>query len=469
MWRLVLAGAAAGGMGWGIRGQYGHETGAMIAGVLVSLVVVALLRPHAPAAWALRAVAFGAIGVGFGGAMTYGQTIGLTQDAALIGNWPALRWGLIGLSIKGAAWIGWFGACLAIGLGSVRYRARELFLLMLALVGVSLLGIWLLNEPYEPANRLLPRLYFSASWAWRPDVVDLQPRREVWGGLLVSLGVVSAYASRVRGDSLTPRLVGWGLLGGAIGFPLGQCLQAFHAWNPEVFTHGASPSLHVNWWNAMETTFGAVMGAAIAFGTWRHRHLVATPDARGASEATADGAPSWWWAAKVGLVMHVGVLLIAEFTDMPTLGRYIDITLLMGVLPLAAAAQDRWAAALLALPVTMAPIAGKTVKRLVYEQHAAATAIGWLAYAVIPLAAAVALAWWALRRVERGDGLPTRVALVFTAWTYFFLNFAFFRYPWPWAPWTNRTPHALVFLACAIVVTAAVTAPSRRPSGGFRQ
>jgi hypothetical protein len=39
-WRPVLFGALAGGMGWGIRGQYGHETGAMIAGLLVSLVLV---------------------------------------------------------------------------------------------------------------------------------------------------------------------------------------------------------------------------------------------------------------------------------------------------------------------------------------------------------------------------------------------------------------------------------------------
>ena len=29
----------AGGMGWWIRGQYGHETGAMIAGLLVALVL----------------------------------------------------------------------------------------------------------------------------------------------------------------------------------------------------------------------------------------------------------------------------------------------------------------------------------------------------------------------------------------------------------------------------------------------
>ena len=31
-----LMGAAAGAMGWGIRGQYGHEWGAMVPGVLVA-------------------------------------------------------------------------------------------------------------------------------------------------------------------------------------------------------------------------------------------------------------------------------------------------------------------------------------------------------------------------------------------------------------------------------------------------
>ena len=36
----MLFTALAGGMGWGIRGQYGHETGAMLAGLLVALVLV---------------------------------------------------------------------------------------------------------------------------------------------------------------------------------------------------------------------------------------------------------------------------------------------------------------------------------------------------------------------------------------------------------------------------------------------
>ena len=47
--------------------------------------------------------------------MTYGQTIGLTQDEALIGNWAALRWGLLGLFIKGAVWIGFAGRSWAWG------------------------------------------------------------------------------------------------------------------------------------------------------------------------------------------------------------------------------------------------------------------------------------------------------------------------------------------------------------------
>ena len=152
MTRLLLSGAAAGAMGWGIRGQYGHETGAMIAGLLVSLVIVSLVRPWAPAAWAMRAVAFGTIGIGFGGAMTYGQTIGLTQEAALVGNWLALRWGLLGLAVKGGLWIGFFGTCLGMGLGGVGLRARAIQLAV-ELIQATRLG----HEPAVHAQQVVDR------------------------------------------------------------------------------------------------------------------------------------------------------------------------------------------------------------------------------------------------------------------------------------------------------------------------
>jgi hypothetical protein len=86
VWRPVALAALAGGTGWGIRGQYGHETGAMIAGLLVALVLTWIFCPHAEGLPVVRAVAWGTVAVGFGGSLTYGQTIGLTQDAALIGN-----------------------------------------------------------------------------------------------------------------------------------------------------------------------------------------------------------------------------------------------------------------------------------------------------------------------------------------------------------------------------------------------
>ena len=242
-WKPVLLAALAGGMGWGIRGQYGHETGAMIAGLLIGLVLLVLLGAQLTRATAARALAWVTIAIGFGGSMTYGQTVGLTHDAPLIGNWQALSWGMLGLAIKGAIWIGFAGLFLGMGLGGVRYRPAECLLMMLAAVALYHVGVWLLNSPFNPAERELPLIYFSDHWRWEPEAT-LKPRRECWGGLLLALSGLWAYVGRGRKDALAARLAGWAALGGCIGFPLGQSLQAFHAWNPDMFT-GPYPSAHV--------------------------------------------------------------------------------------------------------------------------------------------------------------------------------------------------------------------------------
>jgi len=109
LFSAVLATGMAGGLGWGIRGQFGHESGAMIAGALTSLTLVLLFVPRASVLKAARAVAWMTVAIGIGGSMTYGQTIGLTHDheihqtldRQLNGNSEALRWGMIGLLIKG--------------------------------------------------------------------------------------------------------------------------------------------------------------------------------------------------------------------------------------------------------------------------------------------------------------------------------------------------------------------------------
>ena len=117
----MLFTAMAAGMGWGIRGQYGHESGAMIAGVLASTTLMLFFAKNASALAVSRAAALATVAIGIGGCETYAQSVGLTHDTQFVGNWGAWRWGMLGLFMKGGLWIGFFGAFLGMGLGGKRY------------------------------------------------------------------------------------------------------------------------------------------------------------------------------------------------------------------------------------------------------------------------------------------------------------------------------------------------------------
>lgn len=447
-WRPILFGALAGGMGWGIRGQYGHETGAMLAGLLVSLTLVLLCCPQLNGREAMRAVAWGTVAIGFGGSMTYGQTVGLTHDRELVGNTQALLWGMLGLSIKGGLWIGFSGVFLGMGLGGKRYRSLEIACLMLGILGLCWTGLQLLNEPFDPARKILPQIYFSDDWRWEPGAV-LKPRREVWGGMLFALAGLMGYVRFHRGDRLAFRLGLWAVVGGMIGFPLGQCLQAYHAWHPELFHQGVWLTWDpvINWWNFMETTFGTVMGAALGCGLWLNRSRVQSAPAEG--EVSMSSCVGWGL-----LALHCVLLTLVEFYSVGWVDRLYDFGLYLGLLPVVCVAGDRrwpyWIPA-----ITVFPVAGKTVREMVYDNHTVSPGLGWILYLVIPCAVSVALAWWLQR--ERRPEAPARVSLapmlLLYAWTFFLLNYAFFRFPWPWVTWTARTPNALIYTACVLGLT----------------
>ncbi len=460
-WQPILLGAAAGALGWGIRGQYGHETGAMIAGLLVSLTWAALLLRSLPSQVTLRAVAWTTVAIGFGGAMTYGQTIGLTQDAPLVGNHAALAWGLLGLALKGGIWIGFAGLFLGMSLGGVRYRHLELAGLFTAMLLLFAAGTTLLDSPFNPQQRILPAIYFSADWRWLPDATTLKPRREVWGGLLFALIGAVTYAAAIRQDTLARRLALWAALGGALGFPAGQCLQAFHAWNQPLFHSGPLATLapFINWWNFMETTFGAIFGAVLGFGLWRNRHVLQTanrlqPPPTPATAFTPNpsgSTPTSPWPI-LAVALHTTLVMLSEFTSIPVIEQYTDLPLILGILPILACLHSRTACWLVALPVTLIPIAAKTVRYLAAEQQAIPFTPALVLYLVLPIAAAALLAITFARRSDAGPATSARsvrLALAFSTVLYFSLNYAFFRFPWPWTPWTIRTPNALVFAACS--------------------
>lgn len=456
-WKPVLFAALAGGMGWGIRGQYGHETGAMIAGLLVSLTLAYLLCPRTDWPALFRAAAWGTVAMGVGGSMTYGQTLGLTHDPELVGNAAAWRWGLLGCAVKGGIWIGFAGVFLGMGFGGVRYRPGELLLLMLALIGGFYMGIALFNQPFEPAARELPAVYFSDHWFWEPDKA-VEPRFECWGGLLTALAMLTIYTGLARKDRLARNMAFWGVLGGALGFPLGQSLQAYHAWNPEVFDTGIWASLdpHMNWWNMMETTFGATMGAVLGLGMWRNRKRIAP------APIPADDRLSL--PTELGLLaVHVFMLTAVAFVAWRPVDALYDWGIIMAAIPVVGIAGGRWWPHLQLLPLTLLPIAGKTVRNLVYENEVVSPALGWFMYLIVPMALALGVAVYLAPRVARG-GLrrdPLGPLVLFTAWLYFLLNYAFFRFPWPWTEWTGRTPNGIIFTVCVLGLTIMVLAGMR--------
>jgi hypothetical protein len=121
-----------------------------------------------------------------------------------------------------------------------------------------------------------------------------------------------------------------------------------------------------------------------------------------------------------------------------------------------AVAGGRWWPFLQVLPLTLLPIAGKTVSQLVYSEEAIGPVAGWSIYLVVPLLLMASFAIWsALQDEKRQPGsLFVRRALLACTWVYFLLNYAFFRFPWPWAEWTSRTPNGIIFTVCVFGLTA---------------
>jgi hypothetical protein len=448
--RVLLLAAMAGGMGWGIRGQYGHETGAMVPGLLVALVIGLLFSEGTSALHVARAVGLAALGISFGASETYAQTVGLTHDPGLRGNWHALAWGMTGLFLKGALWIGLGGAFLGIGFSTKRYRAQELALLLAGMAALMVLGVLLLNRPFDLPARRLPPLYFSASWAWQPDKPDLKPRPENWGGLLLALLGLLAYLGRVRNDVLARNLALWGVLFGGLGFAGGQCVQAYHAWNVEGFRQGwfARFEPAMNWWNLMETTFGAVMGAGLGLGVWLNRRRLGPKEGEG-----PPALPPWLDAALIAL--WAAALAAWEFADGPPLEAFAAPVFTMALLPAVGLLGGGRFPYAYALPLLALPIAGKTLRQLCYKTHLLPPAEGWTLLLALPLLVTAAVAWLLYRHGREGaSGREfARWALLTAAWVHYGLNFAFFEWPWPWAPLTFRASNTLIFTACLLGLT----------------
>lgn len=253
-------------LGWGLRGFIGGGPfGAMIPGAMVLL---ALKLNKAPKDVSLLA-AFAAVGIGFGGEETYGQTVGFVVK-------PESFWfGALGLAIKGAVW-GALGAMI-VALGTLP-SPRLVTIATLLMLAATELGWRLINHP--------KLIYFS-------NRLD-RPREELWAGLLFASLALALLLKQYR-------FAAWTALGGFIGFGLGGIIHGlcniyFGPWK-----------LHS--WKYMEFTFGFCFGLALA-----HVPLPETPE-------PTHTEPDGW--LQVLAAIAVTAYLFAAYPVLPVRYGYI--------------------------------------------------------------------------------------------------------------------------------------------------
>lgn len=243
--------AVAMSLGWAFRGFIGGgPLGAMIPGAMVALALLWLLeRGERPVQWpnAGLLAAFGAVGIGYGGQMTYGQTVGLASDVA------TMPWGLLGLATKGAVWGLLGGATVGFAFTIGRYSRARVLTALAAMLAATWVGWHFVNHP--------KLIYFS-------NRLD-RPREEVWMGLaLGALAMLAVLLWKTVNPALV-RFTGASFVGGGLGFGLGGALLA--AGRNSGLDNSFWP-----WWKGMEYTFGLLFGLALGWAAWQSREEIRT-------------------------------------------------------------------------------------------------------------------------------------------------------------------------------------------------
>jgi hypothetical protein len=124
---------------WGIRGNFGHEAGAMIAGVL-SATAVAILSGRDD--WQNRVAyfaVFGGLGWGFGGSIAYMYPISFTES----GHTASTYYGYFSLILEGGLWCGMGAAGTALAATMPLRRMTRFFVPLCFVLAAMALKLWI--------------------------------------------------------------------------------------------------------------------------------------------------------------------------------------------------------------------------------------------------------------------------------------------------------------------------------------
>ena len=321
-------------LGWRIRGQFGHEVGACMAGALGAMSVALFSRRED---WLQRIPQFamlGAIGWGFGGSISYMKVVGYTHSS----DSATVCYGFGGVLLIGFLWSALGAAAIALPAVLDNQRLKSIFTAVMAVclawflwdtatdwigkrpsqgyeLGVrapSLSGLEKYDLDWKEATAAIVgvlvlaaicrRIDFGSSlvlhlaigwWAavailllllnWRLN----PPRGDNWAGCVGLFTGLSLFCIRHRLSNVLYVAVLTGLIGGT-GFCLGQALKlTFLSWN-----------LLGDWHAVMESIHGLCFGFALAVGM---RSLL-----------SSRPEPPWQamprWTQFLGIIFVIGII-----------------------------------------------------------------------------------------------------------------------------------------------------------------
>jgi len=276
-------------LGWGIRGNFGHEYGAMIPGALSAMAAVLL---SGRGDWHRRIVyfaMFGALGWSFGGSMSYMQVVAYTHS----GHSPSVLYGFACLFVIGFLWAALGGAGTALPAVVNSSFLNALFLptglvfLFWWLQGAAV-APWLRREGYaldwndtdwlaallavtaallaaairrrlDPATSLV--LHLAVGW-WAGFLILVvalglrmtPPRGDNWSGCLGMTAALLWYCRRAGFAEVARAALVCGFIGG-IGFAAASMLKLVEV----------TSGLETNWHSILEQTTGLFNGLGLAF------------------------------------------------------------------------------------------------------------------------------------------------------------------------------------------------------------
>jgi hypothetical protein len=285
---MVLLTGLSVSIGWGVRGQFGHEYGAALGGAIGGM-TIALLSGREDWRARIHYFAFlGAVGFAFGGAMSYMKTIAYTHSS----DSKTSLYGFACVFLLGLIWAAPAGAGIAIAAYFSREELTKFFVPISAvflswyahdaaraytrdwpryqyflggetgvinLTILVVIAVCLIRRRYWGlGSRLM--LYMAGGW-WVGNIilvrlvhVDMNPPRgNTWAGYLGLVFGILAFCWRNKQGGIAFATVASGLFGG-VGFALGTAVKLL------VMSSG----FDTNWHSVMEQTQGFFLGIALA-------------------------------------------------------------------------------------------------------------------------------------------------------------------------------------------------------------